>query len=243
MNIEEFEKLYHIMFEQREQQKEEDIFISQITIQNTKFNFYKNQNKHYLCKFNFQFLDEPQRVTVQFKGTSQLEFKITDTQSNDQVYNLKKFKDYFFPQFQLFKEAFQQFKQFLENKKKSKSQTNTLKVIPLDILMNSTLNKQIKINIDNVTFTFNQILNTFKDTYRVDFQLTQADNLDSQKFVTAVFKVISSQNYYILEVYLAKVQNDLQNAIKISKDQFKDKYYLYLIKLNKAIKTFLDLNN
>ena len=241
MNKEEFKNLYHIMFEEKEEQK--DDFIIQFDIQNTKFNFFKTQDKHYLCKFSFQFLDEPQRVTVNFKGKNDLDFLIDDTEQNEQKYDLKKFKEYFNPQFQLFKEAFEKFKEFLESKKKIKKQNNILTVVPLDILLNRDKNSQTTITIEGIDFTFNEIQNTFKDTFRVDFDLLQADKLTSEKNVTTVFKSISNQNFYILEILLSKDENDLQNATKIDKQEFDIHYPLYLSKLNKAIKTFLDMNH
>lgn len=245
MNSIEFKNLYHLMFEQKQQevQKQKDNFLIQFDIQDTKFAFFRNEEKKFLCKFSFDFLDEPQRVTVIFNGKTDLEFSIDDTEDNEQKYDLKKFKEYFNPQFLLFKEAFERFKQFLESKQKLKQEKNILTVIPLDVLMNRDKDKQVKLNIDGLHLTFNQILNAFKDTFRVDFELAQADNLESQKYITAVFKVLASQNYYILEVYLTKQQNDLQNATNIDKDQFAKKYPTYFEKLNKGIKTFLQMNN
>lgn len=244
MNKEQFKKLYHILVEQNQsQQKKKDQFIVQFDIQQTKFAFFKNEDGRFICKFSFEFLDQPQRVTVTFNGKKDLEFKIDDAQDNEQIYAIKKFKQYFNPQYTLFKEAFDKFKQFLESKQKLQTEKNVLTIIPLSTLMHKEQNKQTKINIKDTSFTFNEIANTFKDTFRVDFELAQIDNLDLEKYITAIFKAITNQNYYILEVYLTKTQNDIENATKLSKDQFSSKYPTYFEKLNKAIQTFLQLNH
>lgn len=243
MNTKEFNNLYKILFEEKEEQKQKDIFLIDITIQDTKFSFFKNKNKHYLCKFNFQFLDQVQQVTVEFKDKQDLEFKIDDPEDNEEIYDLKQFKEYFYPQFQIFKQAFTKFKEFLSNKNKIEKENNSLTIIPLEAILNSKQNKQNNITIENTVFTINEIEDTFNDTYRVDFELNQADNYNTQKYVIAVFKNISKQNFYIMQFYLSQQQNDLQNAIVINKDQFAQDYPVYFRKLNKAITTFLNMND
>lgn len=240
MKKEEFKNLYKILLEQKNQQKEKDIFIIQFDIQNTKFNFFKNEDKHYLCKFSFQFLDEPQRVTVEFNHKNNLKFIIDDTNQHEQIYDLKEFKQYFNPQFILFKEAFEKFKQFLKSKEKLKTQKNVLKIIPLNNLVDKF--SQSKINIKGITFTFNKIKNTFKDVYRVDFEIDQIDKLDLEKYISVIFKALTNTNYYILEIYLSK-ENNIQDSIKIDKEEFIQKYPTYVNKLNKAIQTYLTINN
>lgn len=243
MNKEEFKNLYKVLFEDKEQQKQKNIFLTDITIQDTKFSFFKDENHHYLCKFNFQFLDQAQQVTVEFKGKQDLKFKIDDINDSEEIYDLKKFKEYFNPQFQLFKEAFTKFKEFLSNKSKLKREKNNLHIVPLETILNSQQNKQTNITIDGIVFTINEIEDTFDDTYRVDFQLNQADDYNTEKYVVAVFKNISKQNFYIMNFYLNKQQNDLENANIIDKDQFAKIYPTYFESLNKAITTFLNMND
>ena len=243
MNTEEFKNLYKILFEEKEQQKKKDIFLTDITIQNNKFTFFKNEEDRYLCKFTFQFLDQAQQVTVQFKGKKDLQFKIDDSEENEEVYDLKKFKEYFNAQYILFKEAFEKFKEFLMNKNKLKSENNTLKIIPLETILNKNNIKTSNITIEGINFIINEIETTFKDTYRVDFQLNQSDDYNTQKFIVTIFKVLSKQNFFLMQFYLSKQQNKLQDATIIDKDQFAKIYPIYFKKLNEAITTFLQMNN
>ena len=243
MTIDQFKHLYNVLFEQKQDQKGRDTFIIEFDIQETKFAYFRGQDKKYKCKFNFQFLDQTQQVTVLFKGDNQLEFKVDDPEEEEEIYDKKKFKEYFHPQYQLFKQSFDKFKEYLSNNKKIKEEKNQLTIIPLDVLMKRQQDKQQLLNIDGVAFNINEIKNTFKDMYRVDFEITQAQSITTQRFITAIYKVIASQNYYIIDVYLSKEDNELKDATKITKDQFASKYPNYFDKLNKAIKTYLSMNN
>lgn len=247
MNIKEFNKLYNILLEQIQKEEQEkvnkDKYLIEFEIQDTKFSFFKNQEEKYICKFNFDFLNEPQQVTVLYKNNNQLQFKVDDSEDVEQTYDRQKFKEYFYPQFQLFKEATRKFKEYLISTKKIKEQKNSLTIIPLEVLMKRQENIQQTINIDGIIFNIAEIKNTYKDMYRADFEISQAENLDSEKYITAIFKTISVQNYYILEVYLSKENNDIENANELSKDQFAEKYPTYFSSLNQAIKTFLKMNH
>lgn len=244
METKQFKDLYDKLLDQKEQQnkKQKDEYLIQFEIQNIKFAFFKNQNKHFLCKFNFTFLQQPQRVEVEFKGDNNLQFKIDDSNEVEQMYSLKQFKQYFNPQYQLFKKAFQQFKQFLDSKKKLKKQQNSLTIIPLKNIMDKT-QVETTITMDNTEFIFNEINNSFNDTYRIDFKLDQMDGIDDKKYVTTIFKVIASHNYYIIEVYLNDNNQSLDNSTKLSKEEFESDYPVYFSKLNEAIKTFLNMNH
>lgn len=244
MDTKEFKHLYNNLTNQNEEQKKQkDVFIIQFEVQDTKFAFFKNQNKNYLCKFSFNFLEQPQRVEVEFRGNNDLQFKVDDSNDIEQIYDLKKFKQYFFPQYTLFKEAFENFKHFLESKNKLKKQQNKLKIVPLQNIINKQKDKQSTIDIDGISFLFNEIKNTFKDTYRVDFELDQTDATDDQKYITVIFKAITDSNYYILDVYLNKSNEELDEEDKLSKDQFADKFPIYFTSLNEAIKTYLNMNH
>lgn len=243
MTIEQFNKLYNVLLEQKKDQKGKDTFIFEFEIQTTKFAFFKGDDGAYKCKFNFQFLNEPQQVTVLYKGGGDLEFKVDDAQKTEEVYDKKKFKDYFHPQYQLFKQAAHKFKEYLQNTKKIKENKNNLTIVPLQTLIKRQQDKQQVLNIDGVMFNINEIKNTFKDMYRADFEISQAQSIDAERFITAVFKTISSQNFYILDVYLSKEDNELKDATKIDKNQFRTKYPTYFTKLNKALTTYLKMNN
>lgn len=243
MNIEQFEKLYNILLEenQEDKQKKKDTYLIEFEIQDTKFAFFKDQNEQYICKFNFDFLEEPQQVTVLYKNKNQLQFKVDDASDNEEIYNKEKFKEYFHPQFLLFKEATKKFKEYLINTKKIKEQKNKLTIVSIQTLLKQDQNIQQTLNIDGIIFNISDIKNTYKDMYRIDFELTQS--ISAEKYITAIFKTISTGNYYIIEIYLSQKMNDFENAIKLSKDQFAQKYPNYFESLNQAIKTFLKMNN
>ena len=102
---------------------------------------------------------------------------------------------------------------------------------------------QTSIDIGGVSFLFNQIPNTFKDTFRADFALAQADKINNENYATVMFKIFNTKNFYLLEAYLSQSNESLDDATKLSKEQFAQKYPDYFSKLNKAIITFLDMNH
>lgn len=249
MDLRKFKQLYNYILEQIQEQKQQNSFIVQFTIQDVDFLFFKNQ-KNYLCKFGFNFLEEPQQITVQLKTDNKITFVMDDTNENQEEYSKDQFKEYFSYHYNLFVKAVNKFKEFITNKQKLKEEQNTLKVVPLEKLLNQTDNNDAaNITIDNVVFNFEKIENSFKDILRVSFDITQNQDFPIQKHVIAVIKNLFSQNYFILKVFLSNMNKEDQDVnqnqeevIQLTKDQFAQKYVIYFDKLNKAIKAYLNIH-
>lgn len=242
MKVKQFKQLYNLLMEQ----KQKDTFIVQFTIQDVEFLFFKNE-KNYICKFNFTFLEEPQQVTVELKPDNKIKFIIDDVKEDEEEYTRDQFKQYFNYHYQLFLEAVKKFKEFITNKQKIKEEQNTLKIIPLEKVLNQTSSQNSIITMDGVDFNFTELKNSFNDVFKVTFSLTQDQTFPVQKNAIAVVKNLFSQNYFILKMFLSNTENEKEienedDVIELTKDQFAQKYVLYFDKLNKAIKAYLNIH-
>ena len=82
MRIDQFKHLYNILTEQKQQNN----FLVEFTIQEIDFLFFQKQ-KNYICKFNFEFLSEPQQVTVELLTDNNIKFIIKDQDDEEQEYD------------------------------------------------------------------------------------------------------------------------------------------------------------